>query len=216
MHTKISVQLVDDHELVRTGFRYVLESDPSIHIIAESSNGKSAISDFVRTSPDIVLLDISMQQMSGLSVMQHILTRHADTKIIMISMLGHEAAIRAIDGGAKGYLSKHAAAVELLQAVHAVMAGECYIDHETAQQIALAQMQGSKDLLQCLSPREYEIFVHLANAVSINTIAEMCFLSPKTTVRSHKAHIMQKLHLKNTVDFVRYAIKAKVIDGALD
>jgi len=153
--------------------------------------------------------------MSGLSVMQHILTRHADTKIIMISMLGYEAAIRSMDGGARGYLSKHAAAAELLQAVHAVMAGESYLDHETAQQIALAQMQGSKNLLQCLSAREYEIFVHLANAVSINTIAEMCFLSPKT-VRSHKAHIMQKLHLKNTVDFVRFAIKAKIINGALD
>jgi len=156
-----------------------------------------------------------MAGMSGLAVIQHLLARQADAKIIIISMLGSEVAARAMAAGAKGFLSKHAAAAEMLLAVQAVMRGECYIDHQTAQHMAISRLQGNDDPLHLLSAREYEIFIQLAKGVSVKAIAETCYLSPKT-VRSHKANIMQKLSLNTTVDFVCFAIKAGVINSGIE
>ncbi len=215
MNQNIKIQLVDDHVLVRTGFKYVLEGNANISVVAESSDAKAAIADFSSSKPDLVLMDISMPGMSGLALIQHLLTRQPDAKIIIISMLGADTASRAMAAGAKGFLSKHAAAAEMLLAVQTVMQGECYIDRETAQHMAIAQMQGKHAPLQSLSAREYEVFIHLAKGLSIQAIADTCFLSPKT-VRSHKANIMHKLRLKNTVEFVRFAIKAGIIDSGLE
>jgi two-component system invasion response regulator UvrY len=206
----ITVQVVDDHELVRTAFRYLLEGG-RFSVVAESGDGREAIADYLRCRPDIVLMDIGMGRMSGLDAMRHILARDPEARIIMLSMQGQEAAERAMRAGAKGFLSKHGAASELHAAIEKVVQGRSYIDQQTAQQIAINQLAGDQGLLSALSPREYEIFVLLARGTAVNRIAEDCCLSPKT-VRSHKSRIMRKLGLSNTVEFVRLAIKAGVVD----
>ncbi len=210
--SRITIQLVDDHELVRTGFRYLLENSSNIEVTVESETGRTAISDYHRFQPDIVLMDISMRDgLSGLDATRHILAKHPNAKIIVVSMMGREAAVRAMEAGAKGFLSKHSAAAELTDAIQSVVQGNAYIDHETAQQVALQHLNGqTENPLKKLSAREYEVFTHLANGSSIDNIAQRYCLSPKT-VRSHKSRIMQKLELKNMIDFIRLAMKAGII-----
>jgi len=211
MSQKIKIQLVDDHDLVRTGFRHILEDFARFEVVSECSNGEQAINDYVKFQPDVVLMDISMQGMNGLDATRHILNKDAAAKVIILSMQGREAAVRSLEAGAKGFLSKSSAAAEVLTAIQSVLKGHAYIDRETAQQIALYQLNGSTDNpLKVLSVREFEVFEHLAHGLSIEDIASRCFLSPKT-VRSHKSHIMQKLELRNTIDFVRMAIQTGVI-----
>ncbi|MDX8390906.1 MAG: response regulator transcription factor [Mariprofundaceae bacterium] len=211
MNNAISVHLVDDHEIVRAGFRYLLEDYPRIKVVAESSEGQIAIRDYARTKADIVLMDISMQGMGGLDATAHILAKYPEANIIILSMQGREAAIRALEAGAKGFLSKSSAASEMITAINSVLKGHTYIDHATAQEIAVYQMNGADHTpIKALSAREYEIFTHLANAVSIQDIATRCHLSPKT-VRSHKAHIMLKIGAENMIDFVKIAIQSGVI-----
>ncbi|MDX8384132.1 MAG: response regulator transcription factor [Ghiorsea sp.] len=213
MGNKVRIQLVDDHDLVRTGFKHLLEDTKTMEVVAESSGGRSAIADFISSKPDIVLMDMSMPDISGLEATHHILVKFPEAKIIILSMHGREAAIRAMEAGAKGFLSKSGAASELITAITSVLRGHVYIDHETAQQIAMFQLNGSSDNpLKSLSSREYEIFVHLAQGSNIDAIATHYCLSPKT-VRSHKSHIMRKLELNNTIDFVRIAMRAGVIEG---
>ncbi len=213
MSMKVSIQLVDDHDLVRAGFRHLLEDNKNMEVVVESRDGQAAVTDYSKMKPDIVLMDISMRGMSGLDATHHILSKYPDANIIILSMQGREAAVRAMEAGAKGFLSKSGAASELMTAIHSVLRGHAYIDHETAQHIAMHQLNGSGDNpLTILSAREYEIFVHLANGVAVDTIARRCCLSPKT-VRSHKSHIMQKLDIGNTIDFVRLAMRAGIIEG---
>ncbi len=210
---QITVQLVDDHEVVRTAFRYMLESANKIKVIAESYDGLSAIADFTRLRPDIVLMDVLMHGMGGLDAIRHILARDQDARIIVLSMMGCDVAVRAMEIGARGYLCKCSKASEVHVAIHRVMNGQTYIDSETAQELA-ANPGRSGSPLSVLSTREYEVFVHLANGVSTNMIASCCCLSPKT-VRSHKSNIMHKLHVNNMVGFVRLAMKEGLITDEL-
>ncbi|MDX8398571.1 MAG: response regulator transcription factor [Mariprofundaceae bacterium] len=212
MINPIKIQLVDDHELVRAGFRHLLEDHQGFKIVVESNDGKVAVADYAKFKPDIVLMDISMKNMSGLEATQHITKKYPDAKIIILSMQGHEAAVRTMEAGAKGFLSKSGAAAELITAIKNVMLGYAYIDRETAQKIAMHQLNGSQDnILKALSSREYEVFTHLAKGTPIDAIAAHCCLSPKT-VRSHKSHIMLKLNLNNTIDFVRLAMREGIIE----
>jgi len=210
MHT-ITVQLVDDHDIVRTGFRYVLESRPGIKVVVESQNGQCAIADYMRNQPDVVVMDISMKGMNGLEATRHLLARDVEAKIVILSMMGKEAAVRALEAGAKGFLSKNSASSELVVAIQHVIGGSLYIDSDTAQEIALHRLNGGEDHpLKALSPREHELFVYLAQGDDVESIAERCHVSPKT-VRSHKSHIIQKLGIRSIVDLVRLAIKSGVI-----
>ncbi len=206
---QITVQLVDDHEMVRTAFRYMLESVEHIKIVAESGDGLSAIADYARVKPDVVLMDVLMHGMGGLDAVRHILARTPDARIIVLSMMGSEIAVRAMKAGAKGYLSKSSKASEMHAAIRRVMNGKTYIDIETAQDLA-ANPNRDGNPLSLLSAREFEVFVHLANGVSINVIASYCCLSPKT-VRSHKSNIMHKLKVNNMVGFVRLAMQSGLI-----
>jgi len=196
--------------MVSEAFRYMLESYSDLKIVSECGDGKSAISEQINTRPDIVLMDVLMQGMSGLDVTRRILVKDPDAKIIILSVLGSEAAVRAIEAGARGFLSKDSPAKELYTAIRRVQGGHIYIDAATAQQMAMDSINGVVGSLKVLSPREYEVFVHLANGVSVESIASSCYMSPKT-VRSHKSHIMRKLGLDNTIDFVRFAIQTGVI-----
>jgi len=213
MVQEIRIHLVDDYELIRNGIKYVLEKTKYFNVVAESSESWKALADFSKEKPDIVLMGLGISSLNVLSTMLRMLQREPLTKIIVISSLGHEVASRAIDSGAKGFLSKHTASSEIAMAIRAVMNGHCYIDHETAQKMAMSQIQGDTDPLQRLSAREYEVFMQLAKGVEIQVIADAHYLSPKT-IRSHKANIMQKLHLNSTFELICFAIKLGILDCA--
>jgi len=206
---QITVQLVDDHEMVRTAFRYMLESMARIKIVAESCDGLAAIADYARVKPDIVLMDVLMHGMGGLDAARHILAKAPDARIIVVSMMGCDVATRAIEAGARGYLCKCSKASEMHIAIQRVMNGQTYIDSETAQKLA-ASPNRNDNPLSSLTAREFEVFVHLANGVSTNAIALRCCLSPKT-VRSHKSNIMHKLNVNSMVGFVRLAMQSGLI-----
>lgn len=202
----IRIQLVDDHALVRAGFRAILEGNPDFEVVVESGNGQQAVRDYLKCRPRVVIMDIAMPVLGGLEAMRKILTRDAGARIIILSMLDEHVARMAMEAGAMGYLSKRSAAYELALAVQAIAKGERYIDSEMARSIALGSFSKGGDPAALLSIREHEVLLQIVNGRGVEEIAENLCISPKT-VRSHKSHIMKKLHVTKMVELVRLAIR---------
>ena len=210
--SKIRIQLVDDHALVRAGFRAILEDNPSFEVVSESDNGLQAVRDFIKHRPHVVMMDVAMPVLGGLEAMRKILAKDASARIIVLSMLDDNVARMAIEAGAMGFLSKLSAAYELVFAINKVIQGERYIDSETAKIVALGSLAKGGNALNTLSLREYEILMQIVNGNSVEDIAGNLCISPKT-VRSHKSHIMKKLDVANMVDLVRLAMREGLIQG---
>ena len=209
--SRVRIQLVDDHAMVRAGFRAILESNPSFEVVSESDNGQQAVHDFIKFRPHIVIMDVAMPVLGGLEAMQKILSRYAGARIIVLSMLDEHMARRSIEAGAMGFLSKMSAAYELVFAINRVVQGERYIDSETAKLIALGDFAKSSNSLNSLSLREYEVLMQIVNGNTVEEIADNLCISPKT-VRSHKSHIMAKLNASNMVELIRLAIRHGLIN----
>ena len=209
--SRVRIQLVDDHAMVRAGFRAILESNPSFEVVSESDNGQQAVHDFIKYRPHIVIMDVAMPVLGGLEAMQKILSRYAGARIIVLSMLDEHMARRSIEAGAMGFLSKMSAAYELVFAINRVVQGERYIDSETAKLIALGDFAKSSNSLNSLSLREYEVLTQIVNGNTVEDIADNLCISPKT-VRSHKSHIMAKLNASNMVELIRLAIRHGLIN----
>ena len=210
--TKVRIQLVDDHALVRAGFRAILEDNPSFEVVSESDNGQQAVRDYIKHRPHVVMMDVAMPVLGGLEAMRKILARDANARIIVLSMLDEDVARRAIEAGAMGFLSKLSAAYELVFAINKVVQGERYIDSETAKVVALGSFAKGENSLNILSLREYEILMQIVNGNTVEDIASHLCISPKT-VRSHKSHIMKKLNASNMVELIRLAMRSGLIPG---
>jgi len=210
--TKVRIQLVDDHALVRAGFRAILEDNPSFEVVSESDNGHQAVRDYIKHRPHVVMMDVAMPVLGGLEAMRKILAKDANARIIVLSMLDEDVARRAIEAGAMGFLSKLSAAYELVFAINKVVQGERYLDSETAKIVALGSFAKHSNSLNILSLREYEILMQIVNGNSVEDIASNLCISPKT-VRSHKSHIMKKLNASNMVELIRLAMRSGLIQG---
>jgi two-component system invasion response regulator UvrY len=208
----ISVLLVDDHTVVRTGFRLLLESTPDVRVIAEADSGEAACRRYEETTPDIVVLDLSMPGIGGLETLRRIRARNPSAKMLALS--AHDDVMharRALRQGALGFLSKRTAPETLLEAVRTVAAGQRYIDPRLAQEIALADVSGALSPVELLSEREFEVFMRLANGAAVQRIATELNLSA-STVGTHLYNIKQKLQVSNQAELTLVALRAGLIE----
>jgi two-component system invasion response regulator UvrY len=204
--------LVDDHAVVRMGFKLLLESAPDIKVVAEAENGEQAVRGYAEHHPDVVVMDITMPGMGGLEAIERILARDAQARILVLS--AHEDSVhpkRVLNAGALGYLSKRSAPEELISAIRTVAARKRYLEAGIAQQMAIQQLSGEQSPVDVLSPREFEVFMALAQGKSTNEIADALCLSPRT-VGTHLYNIKQKLDAGNQAEIALIAMRSGLID----
>lgn len=210
---KTTVLLVDDHELVRAGFRRLLEDGDQFTIVAEAGSGEQAVLDYAKHHPNVVVMDISMPGIGGIGAIERIIARDPAAHILILSV--HEDSIfttRALQAGALGFIPKRSAPEEMLRAVEQVAHGKTCIDPEIAQKIAMQKLMGSDNLLDVLSQREFEVFRLLAEGKTVNEIADILSLSPKT-VGTHHTNIKQKLDVSNSAELARLAIRSGILEA---
>jgi len=208
----IKVMLVDDHAVVRMGFRLLLEGSSDIKVIGEAESGEEACRKFPELKPDVVVMDISMPGIGGLEAIDRILAREPTARILVLS--AHEDAMharRVLKAGAAGYLTKRSAAEALMQAIRQVQQGKTFLEPEIAQQLAMQQLNGERNPLDMLSEKEFKVFLALAKGQSVAEIAEIMSLSPRT-IGTHLYNIKQKLGASNSAELAIIAIRAGLID----
>ena len=211
-HAVIRVMLVDDHAVVRMGFRLLLEGAPDLKVAAEANSGEEAVRSFAEVKPDVVVMDISMPGIGGLEAIDRILAREPQARILVLS--AHEDimhARRVLKAGAMGYLTKRSAAEALIDAIRQVAQGKTYLEPPIAQQLALQQLSGNKSPVDMLSEKEFKVFLALAKGKSVAEIAEVMSLSPRT-VGTHLYNIKQKLGAANSAELAIMAIRAGLVE----
>jgi DNA-binding NarL/FixJ family response regulator len=201
MNAKITVLLVDDHSLVRRGFRRLLEDDPAIEVVGEGQNGDEAIRLAAELSPHVIVMDCAMPGTNGLVATRTILERSPGIAILMLSMHAEETLVRqALAAGARGYVLKNALDMDLAAAVTRVAAGETVLDP------SVSRPEGLKgERAQSLTPRELEVLQLICDGLSNREIAGKLELSANT-VAVHRANIMNALNIHKTAELVVYAI----------
>ena len=209
----IRVMLVDDHAVVRTGFRLLLETAIDVRVVAEADSGEAACAGFDEASPDVVVLDLSMPGIGGLETLKRLRARDRDARLLALS--AHDDSMharRALQQGALGFLTKRTAPETLLEAVRAVAAGRRYIDPRLAQQLALADVDGNASAVERLSGREFEVFIRLAKGEDVQRIADALSLSA-STVGTHLYNVKQKLGATNQAELTLLALRAGLIEA---
>jgi DNA-binding NarL/FixJ family response regulator len=207
MPDKISVLLVDDHSLVRRGFRRILEDEPDIEVTGEAADGAEAVRLAKELLPNVVVMDCAMPNMNGLLATRKILEQQPKTLVLMLSMHPEETLVRqALDAGARGYVLKNAVDLELGAAIRRVVAGETVLDSQLNRPTTL---KGDRD--QHLTPRELEILQMIVEGKSNKEIATVLELSANT-VAVHRANIMDALGIHKTAELVVYAIRNGLVN----
>ncbi|NIO40582.1 MAG: response regulator, partial [Burkholderiales bacterium] len=211
--SKLRVILVDDHAVVREGYRRLLERTPDIQVIAEAASGEEAYRLICEQLPDVAVLDISLPGLGGIEVTRRVIARLPQQKILIFSM--HEDTVfssRALQAGARGYVTKSAAPEVLIEAVRLVAAGKLYISQEMAQELAIQMIPGREKPIDALSAREFEVFRLLVAGHTLQEISEIMHLSYKT-VANYQSSIRQKLDVSNTAQVVRIALNHGMISS---
>jgi two-component system invasion response regulator UvrY len=210
----IQVLLVDDHAVVRTGFRLLLQSQPDINVAAEAQSGEAACQIYAELNPDVVVLDLGMPGMGGLEALRRIRARNSAARVLALS--AHDDpmhARRALREGALGFLSKRSAPETLIEAIATVAAGRRYIDPSLAQKLALAEIEGAtRSPIEQLSEREFEVFIRLAGGATVQKIADDLKLSA-STIGTHLYNIKQKLGVVNQSELTLLAIRHGLIEA---
>jgi two-component system invasion response regulator UvrY len=210
--SQINVLLVDDHAVVRMGFKMLLESAPDIKVVAEAENGEQGVKLYMEHHPDVVVMDITMPGIGGLEAIERIVAKESHARILVLS--AHEDSVhpkRVLNAGAMGYLTKRSAAEELIKAIRTVASGKRYLEASVAQQMAIQQLSGEQNPVDVLSDREFEVFMALAKGKTTNDIAETLCLSPRT-VGTHLYNIKQKLNANNSAEIALIAMRSGLID----
>lgn len=207
----IRVLLVDDHEVVRSGYRRLLESTDDIEVIAEATNGEEAYVLYLEHQPTVVVMDLSMVGIGGLDASRRILARDAAARILVFSVHENEVFLnRALDQGVLGYISKRSASRVMVEAVRQVAAGEPFIGQEMMPYLVKRRASAENETVNGLSPREFEVFRMRAEGMSVNDIAQLLNVSPKT-IGHHNTSLKQKLGAVNDAELTRLAIRLGVI-----
>ncbi len=211
----IKVLLADDHAIVRHGLRGIIEESGAMTVVAEAANGKSAVELAKTKNPDVAVVDISMPDIDGLEVTAQL--KHYCPEIPVLILTMHEEdqyVIRAIEAGAKGYITKQSAPEQLVDAIHKVTAGGRYLTEAAAESLALrvAKGAGQKSFLDALSRRELQVLRRLAMGHTNREVAEAYGISIKT-VDTYRLRVLKKLNLRNNAEISRFAIQNHLVEA---
>ncbi|MDP2111407.1 MAG: response regulator transcription factor [Thiobacillus sp.] len=207
------ILIVDDHAIVREGLKQILAEIGDIEVAGEADCSSRALQMARREPWDLVLMDISMPDRSGLETLELLKKEHPGIKVLMLSMHREtQYAVRALKTGAAGYLNKQSAPNQLVDAIRLVASGKKYISAEVAQELA-SQVSGERDGLphEGLSNREYQTLCMIASGLPVSAIAEKLVLSVKT-ISMYRARLLKKMQLKNNAELTHYAIKQGLLD----
>jgi two-component system response regulator NreC len=213
---KIHLMIVDDHAVVRTGLRMLLEGEEDIEIVGEADTASEAINQISKLKPEVILMDIGLPDMSGIDATRSIKELAPDTAVVALTIHeDEEYFFKMLDAGASGYVPKRAAPDELLSAIRVAAQGEVYLYPSLAKLLVKDYLNQSispadQSTLDGLTPRESEVLSLLADGATNQEIAEMLTISPKTVAR-HRENIMAKLNLHSRAELVKYAIRKGII-----
>jgi two-component system response regulator NreC len=209
----IRVVLVDDHAILRSGLRRVLESEPDIEVVGEAENAERAVFEAIQGQPDVVVMDVVMPGKSGIEGLPAVLQAVPRTKVLVLSMQDDPRYVReAFEAGASGYVLKEAADTEVVSAVRAVAGGERYVHPALGARLVAADAEERRRAeADPLSEREREVLRLLALGHTNQEIAAMLYISVRTA-ETHRAHIMQKLRLSSRAELVRYALDRGLVE----
>jgi two-component system response regulator NreC len=214
--TKLRILLGDDHALLRSGLKKILQEHDAWEVVGEAGDGRAAVQMAGELQPNVAILDIGMPLLNGIEATRQIVRRLPDAKVLIVSMHASEAYIvQALQAGAKGYLLKDSADAELVRAVEAVANSRSYFSPAVSKvllddYVRRLTEKGMVDRYDSLSEREREVFQLIAEGHSNKEIAAMLSVSP-ATVETHRAHILEKLDVHNTAELVLYAVRRGVI-----
>ena len=208
----IQIVLVDDHAMVRMGFRLLLEGASDIGIVAEGATGEEVIPLVRAHRPDVLVMDLSMPGMGGLATLERLRSHDLSVRVLVLS--AHHDPIhvrRALSAGARGYLCKRTAPEMLVDAVRQVARGQLYLDRDIAAEVALHELTAGSDPMATLSTREFEVFIQLARGEAVAKIAQVMCVSP-STIGTHLYHVKQKLGASNAAELAMIAMRSGLIE----
>ncbi|MFN0167931.1 MAG: response regulator [Bryobacteraceae bacterium] len=210
------ILIADDHKVLRSGLRRILEEQPDLEVVGEAADGREAVDLASALQPDIVVMDIAMPQMNGMEATRQIVTKNPRINVLILSMYSDENYIvQVLRAGARGYLLKDSAEDDLINAVRSVNSGLPFFSPKIARLLVGDSMQRLRDeavsdTYELLTPREREVLQLIAEGKSNKEVAASLFVSP-TTVETHRARIMDKLDLHSTAEIVLYAVRKRII-----
>lgn len=210
----IEVLVVDDHTLIRKGLKQLLDDTDDIRVTGEAESGMQAVKMAREQRYDVILLDITLPDKYGIDILRQLKLQSPALPVLILSMHPEEQyAMRSIKAGASGYMSKQSASSQLVTAIRQVASGKKYISNELAQQLAddLTQDKPQEVSHKILSNREYQTLCLMASGKSLSEMADIMSLSAKT-VSVYRARMLEKMHLKNNAEAVRYAINNQLIE----
>jgi two-component system response regulator NreC len=212
----IRIVLADDHSVMRSGLRALLQQHADLQVVGEASDGREALNLVEVLRPDVVVLDITMPLLNGIDAARQMAAKQLGTAVIMLSMHSDESyVLRAMKAGVRGYLLKESAEIDLLHAIRAVTQGQAFFSPAVSRMLAedyVRQLQDrdSEDSYDLLSPREREVLQLIAEGKSNKDVANLLKLS-LYTVETHRSNILQKLNLHTVPDLILYAVRKGVI-----
>jgi DNA-binding NarL/FixJ family response regulator len=209
---KIKVIIADDHAILREGLKQILSETEDIEVVAEAQNASEAIHYACKLDADVLLLDISLPDRSGIDALRYIKKENTKIAILMLSMHREDQyAIRSLKAGASGYLGKQGASSELVNAIRVIAKGKKYITPEVADALANQVMDSEKPLHESLSDREFQTLTLIASGLTVGEIALRLSLSVKT-VSMYRTRLLEKMQLKHNAELTHYAIKNNLVD----
>jgi DNA-binding NarL/FixJ family response regulator len=212
----IRVLLADDHAIVRTGIKTILNGLPGVEVVAEAQDGREALEQIARTRPDVVFMDIGMKNLNGLETTSRVTADYPGVRVLILSVHANEEYVwQALRAGAVGYLLKDAPPEEIEQALRAVVRGETYLTSAASGKIVadfIARSGNERSALELLTPRQREILQLLAEGRTAKEMARLLGISAKT-VETHRAQLMERLDIHDVPGLVRFAIRVGLIQA---
>ncbi len=213
---KLRILLADDHIVMRTGLRALLERQPNLEVVGESENGRETVELVASLGPDVVVMDVAMPVLNGIEATKTIVTQRPATAVVILSMHADESYVmRALKAGARGYLLKDSAAADLISAIQAVSQNKSFFSPKVSRILAedyvrVLKQKGAVDSYDLLTSREREILQLLAEGKANKEVATALNISPYT-VETHRRHILEKLNLHNPAELILYAVRKGII-----